>query len=95
MRIDAHSHYYPRALDGRLDSAGPLVARTRGGFVRGFSLHVGADKQLAIIDAAGIDRQVQSLWHTQPYAEDVHRAVGPASSRRPCAARARPSVSTA
>ncbi|HYY89326.1 MAG TPA: hypothetical protein VFA49_11070 [Chloroflexota bacterium] len=36
MRIDAHSHYYPRALDGRLDSAGPLVARTRGGFVRGF-----------------------------------------------------------
>jgi hypothetical protein len=36
VRIDGHSHYYPRPLDGRLDSAGPLVARTRGGFVRGF-----------------------------------------------------------
>ena len=77
MRVDVHCHYYPRAYLERLEELGRAVRRMTGA-VPGFSFEVGVDRQLELLDAAGIDAQVLSVGNQPPYFSDPRQAASTA-----------------
>jgi 6-methylsalicylate decarboxylase len=77
MRVDVHCHYYPRPYVDRLEELGRGVRRMTTA-VPGFSFDVSVDRQLELLDAAGIDAQVLSVGNQPPYFADREQAVATA-----------------
>jgi predicted TIM-barrel fold metal-dependent hydrolase len=77
MRVDVHCHYYPRVYIDRLEELGRAVRRMTNA-VPGFSFALGIDRQVELLDAAGIQAQVLSVGNQPPYFPELEQAVSTA-----------------